>query len=127
MERNGWYKPDGKDIDSRIAKQVDETLTAEGWDPTTKDYWEELDDRVAKFIPQKSNRGYNDSNRKERPRSVVTSSGRESSGSARGNEFRLSPDRVAAMKEAGLWDNQELKQKAIRKYAEWDKTNKQRA
>jgi hypothetical protein len=30
------------------------------------------------------------------------------------------------MKEAGMWDNPELKQKAIRKYAEWDKTNKLR-
>ena len=126
MERNTWYDPHGRNEESEIAMMIDKKLTAEGFDPSTEDYWDELDDRVAKFIPQKSNRGYNDSNRKERPRSVVTSSGRESTGSARGNEFRLSPDRVAAMKEAGMWDNPELKQKAIRKYAEWDKTNKQR-
>jgi hypothetical protein len=124
MERNTWYDPHGRNEESEIAMMIDKKLTAEGYDPASEDYWDELDDRVAKFIPQKSNRGYNDSNRKERPRSVVTSSGRESSGSARGNEFRLSPDRVAAMKEAGMWDNPELKQKAIRKYAEWDKTNK---
>ena len=126
MERNTWYDPHGRNEESEIAMMIDKKLTAEGFDPSSEDYWEELDDRVAKFIPQKSNRGYNDSNRKERPRSVVTSSGRESTGSARGNEFRLSPDRVAAMKEAGMWDNPELKQKAIRKYAEWDKSNKQR-
>jgi len=126
MERNTWYDPHGRNEESEIAMMIDKKLTAEGFDPSSEDYWDELDDRVAKFIPQKSNRGYNDSNRKERPRSVVTSSGRESTGSARGNEFRLSPDRVAAMKEAGMWDNPELKQKAIRKYAEWDKTNKQR-
>jgi hypothetical protein len=121
MERNTWYDPHGRNEESEIAMMIDKKLTAEGYDPSSEDYWEELDDRVAKFIPQKSNRGYNDSNRKERPRSVVTSSGRESTGSTRGNEFRLSPDRVAAMKEAGMWDNPELKQKAIRKYAEWDK------
>jgi hypothetical protein len=127
MERNTWYDPHGRNEESEFAIIVDKKLTAEGYDPSSQDYWEELDDRLEKYIPQKSNRGYNDSNRKERPRSVVTSSGRESTGSARGNEFRLSPDRVAAMKEAGMWDNPELKQKAIRKYAEWDKTNKQRA
>lgn len=126
MERNSWYDPHGRNEESEFAMIIDKKLTAEGYDPSSQDYWEELDDRLEKFIPQKSNRGYNDSNRKERPRSVVTSSGRESTGSARGNEFRLSPDRVAAMKEAGVWDNPELKQKTIRKYAEWDKANKQR-
>jgi len=126
MARNSWYDPHGRNEESEFAMIIDKKLTAEGFDPSSPDYWEELDDRLEKFIPQKSNRGYNDSNRKERPRSVVTSSGRESTGSTRGNEFRLSPDRVAAMKEAGMWDNPELKQKAIRKYAEWDKSNKQR-
>jgi hypothetical protein len=126
MERNTWYDPHGRNEESEFAMIIDKKLTAEGYDPSSQDYWDELDDRLEKFIPQKANRGYNDSNRKERPRSVVTSSGRESTASTRGNEFRLSPDRVAAMKEAGMWDNPELKQKAIRKYAEWDRTNKQR-
>ena len=57
----------------------------------------------------------------------MTSSGRETVGSVRGNEFRLSPDRVAAMKEAGLWDNADLRKKAIQKYAEWDRQNKSRS
>jgi len=30
------------------------------------------------------------------------------------------------MKEAGMWSDPELRQKAIRKYAEWDRTNKNR-
>lgn len=128
MERNTWYDPHGRNEESEIAMMIDKKLTAEGFDPATEDYWDELDERVAKFIPQKVNRGYNGATtHKERPRSVVTSSGRESTASTRGNEFRLSPDRVAAMKEAGMWDNPELKQKAIRKYAEWDRNNKQRA
>jgi len=125
MERNTWYNPHGTNEESEIAMMIDKKLTAEGFDPSTPDYWDELDERLEKYVPQKVNRGYNDSSvRKERPRSVVTSSGRESTASTRGNEFRLSPDRVAAMKEAGMWDNPELKQKAIRKYAEWDRTNK---
>jgi hypothetical protein len=39
-------------------------------------------------------------------------------------EFILSPERVAAMKEAGLWDNPKLRQNAIDKYRTWDRQNR---
>jgi|TARA_R110002126_G_scaffold53859_1_gene145779 hypothetical protein len=125
MRRNGWYDPQGKDLDSEIAQKIDRTLTEEGFDPTQEDYWEELDDRLQKYLPHRSNTGYNERNRNQRPRSVVTSSGRESSGGVRSNEFRLTPDRVAAIKEAGMWDNTEQRNKMIRKFADWDRQNKQ--
>jgi len=125
MSRNGWYDPQGKDLDSEIAQKIDRKLTEEGFDPTQEDYWEELDDRLQKYLPHRSNTGYNERNRNQRPRSVVTSSGRESSGGVRSNEFRLTPDRVAAIKEAGMWDNTEQRNKMIRKFADWDRQNKQ--
>jgi len=56
----------------------------------------------------------------------MTSSGRETTATTKSNEFRLSPDRVAAMKEAGMWSDPELRKKAISKYAEWDRLNKNR-
>ena len=127
MDRNPWYDPHGKDLDSEITQRIDKKLTEEGYDPTTEDYWEELDDRIKKYIPHKASSEYNQTNvRNQRPRSVVTSSGRDSTATTKSNEFRLSPDRVAAIKEAGMWDNPELRQKAIRNYAAWDRTNKAR-
>ena len=57
---------------------------------------------------------------------MVTSSGRDSIATTKSNEFRVSPQRVTAMKEAGVWDNHELRQKAIANYAKWDRENKQR-
>ena len=57
----------------------------------------------------------------------MTSSGRETTATTKSNEFRLSPDRVAAMKEAGMWDDPTLRQKAIRNYANWDRSNKNRS
>ena len=129
MERNTWYDPQAKDLDSEIAQRIDRKLTEEGYDPTSEDYWEELDERLQKYLPHRSSQGYNDRNRNQKPpRSVVTSSGRESSGSgsSRPNEFRLTPDRVAAIKEAGMWDNIEQRNKMIRKFAEWDRQNKTR-
>jgi vacuolar-type H+-ATPase subunit H len=119
MERNGWYKPDGKDIDSRIAKQVDETLTAEGWDPTTKDYWEELDNRLQRYVSHRYNANTDESpNQRSKPRGIVTGSGRESASRAGGkNTFTLSPEQVRAMKDAGFWDDSEKRNKMIKRYA----------
>lgn len=127
MEANPWYDPQGRNEESQIAQILDKKLTEEGFDPTTEDYWDELDIRMQKYLPQKSNSSYNQSNvQQKRPRSVMTSSGRETMATTKANEFRISPDRVAAMKEAGLWDNPQLRQNAIRKYAEWDRQNKNR-
>ena len=120
MERNPWYDPQGKDLDSEIAQRLDKKLTEEGYDPSSEDYWEELDSRVSKYLPHRSETP----EPRQRRKSVVGSSGRESAPSGRANEFRVSPERVAAMKEAGMWDNPDLRAKAIKKYAAWDRENK---
>ncbi len=122
MERNPWYDPQAKDMDSEIAQRLDKKLTDEGYDPSSPDYWEELDDRVAKYLPHRAETAPQRTTAAPRPR--MTGSGRESAPSGRANEFRISPDRVAAMKEAGMWDNPELRAKAIKKYAAWDRENK---
>lgn len=128
MTRNDWYDPQGGDMDSQVATKVDEALMKEGWDPTTADYWDELDRRLTKYLPHRYNGGNDESNSRSsdrRPRTVVTGSGREQSTSAKPGEFRLSPDRVRAIKEAGKWDNIAERNRMIKKYAEYDRANKQ--
>jgi hypothetical protein len=124
MARNDWYDPNGRDTDSKIAVKLDEELVEEGWDPTSEDYWDELDNRIHKYMPHRSmspkaEEGFKPQNR---PRSSVTGSGRESSPATRPGEFRLSPDRVKAIKEAGKWDNPVERQKMARRYAEYDRS-----
>ena len=127
MEENPWYDPTGKNEESQITQIIDKKLTEEGYDPSSPDYWDELTYRVKKRLPEVSNRAYNESNvRNQRPRSVVTSSGRESSASPRGNQYVLTPDRVSAMKEAGVWDNPDARKRATQRYMEWDRQNKDR-
>jgi hypothetical protein len=121
MEDNPWYDPNGRNEESQIAQMIDKRLTEEGFDPTSEDYWDELDSRMSRYMPKQQS-----AQRSARPKSVMTSSGRDSTATTKSNEFRLSPDRVAAIKEAGLWDNPQARQNAIRKYAEWDRTNKNR-
>lgn len=124
MARNDWYDPNGDDMDSQVATKIDEKLMSEGWDPKTAEYWEELDNRLTKYLPHRYNSGNGETNSRSserRPRTVVTSSGREQTSSARPGEFRLSPERVKAIKEAGRWDNITERNKMIRKYAEYDR------
>lgn len=124
MERNDWYDPSGRDTDSKIAKQIDETLVSEGWDPTTPDYWNELDNRLHKYLPHKYNDNTDVRSSTKRPRSVVTSSGRESvNGSTNRNTFVLKPEQVRAMKDAGFWDDPEKRSKMIKRYAQEARNN----
>ena len=127
MEENPWYDPTGKNEESQITQVIDKKLTEEGYDPSSPDYWDELTYRVKKRLPEMSNRAYNDSSvRNQRPRSVVTSSGRESSASSKGNQYVLTPERVSAMKEAGVWDSPDARKRATQRYMEWDRQNKDR-
>ncbi len=57
---------------------------------------------------------------------MVTGSGREHSSTGRPGEFRLSPERVRAIKEAGKWDNITERNRMIKKYAEYDRSNNNR-
>ena len=124
MERNDWYDPNGRDTDSKIAKQIDEALVSEGWNPTESEYWEELDNRLHKYLPHKYNDSTDVRSSTKRPRSVVTSSGRESvNGSTNRNTFVLKPEQVRAMKDAGFWDDPDKRSKMIKRYAQEARNN----
>lgn len=117
MSRNEWYDPQGRDPDSRIALTIDQTMAEEGWTPTTSEYWEELDARLKKYLPHRTKPSYNSPQGK--PRSVVGGSGRDSSASTTG--YRLSADRVQAIKDAGKWDDPKERADMIKRYREYDK------
>jgi hypothetical protein len=125
MERNSWYDPQAKDEDSQIAKVVDQRLISEGWDPSSSEYWGELDRRLQKRLPHCYNGG-TENLRRSRPRSVVTGSGRESGGVGGDgrNSLVLSADQVRAMKEAGFWDDPEKRARMIKRYANDARTNR---
>ena len=126
IERNGWYKPDLSDTDSKIAKQVDESLVKEGWNPGTSDYWDELDNRLQKYLPHHYN-GASEKRETDRrtPRNTVGSSGREASAAYGGTNrtFTLTAEQVRAMKDAGMWDNPEKRAKMIKRYAAESRNN----
>ena len=118
MSDNQWYDPTGSDPDSRVALTIDQQMAEEGWTPNSTEYWEELDNRLQRYLPHR----YNGDNGEEvhkptKRRSVVTSTGRESLSVSR-NTFTLSPQQVKAMKDAGMWDDPDKRARMIKRYAQ---------
>jgi hypothetical protein len=122
LKKNAWYDPQTRDTDSRIAKVIDQELAADGWDPSDTEYWEELDNRLQSRLPHR----YTSKGGKEGKRSAgpTASSRVANTASQKTNTIRLSPERVAAIKDAGAWDNIEKRNKMIRAYAAYDRQNK---
>lgn len=120
MKRNSWYDPTARDQDSRIVMMLDQNLGQEGWDPTTPEYWSELDNRVKKYLPHRANQGKMTNTK---PKSVVAGSGRESASSSSkvSSTYRLSAERVQALKEAGLWDDPKKRAEAVKRFRDYDK------
>jgi hypothetical protein len=121
MESNSWYDPNGSDEDSEIAKVIDAKLAKEGYDPSSADYWDELDARLQKRLPHRYTQQQDEPRR--RPRSFVTGSGRESTGGRQGNTLVLEPEQVRAIKEAGFWDDPAMRAKMIKRYAQQARNN----
>jgi hypothetical protein len=130
MRDNPWYDAQGRDEDSAIVLAIDQSLAKDGYDPTTEDYWDELRARASRRLPERFNAGK--SARKDRnPREERTprggpavGSGREHAPASTRKGVYISPDRKQALIEAGVWDDPVLRAKYVKRYAEYDKSNK---
>jgi hypothetical protein len=122
LKKNSWFDPEARDTDSRIAKVVDQELVSDGWDPSDSEYWDELDNRLSARLPHRyTAKGGNTQRRSAGP----TASARVSNtATAKPNTITLSRERVQAIKDAGAWDNVEKRNKMIKAYASYDKTNR---
>lgn len=137
---NSWYKgPQATDQDSQIMTTLDTAVAKAGFDPASPEYWAELDARARRYLPHRYNTragaddnspadadsGYNaDTTTRSKPRSPVGGAGNTGNRSTESEGgFKLSAERVKAMKEAGIWDDPARRQKMITKYRELDKQN----
>jgi hypothetical protein len=124
LKRNSWYDPDARDTDSRIAKVIDQELVSDGWDPSDSEYWDELDNRLSARLPHRYNTARGAAPTQRRSAGPTASSRVANTSTAKPNSFRLNPDRVQAIKDAGAWDNVDKRNKMIRAYASYDRANK---
>lgn len=119
IANNQWYDPTGADMDSDMVLKLDDRMVKEGWNPTTPEYWDELDARVKKYLPHRVNSSYNKPTGK--PGRVPVSSGSNDAGSSPKGTYRLSAERVQALKDAGVYDDPKKRADAIRRFQDFDK------
>lgn len=131
MLENDWWDPTGRDQDSARVLEIDRSLVQEGFNPVTKEYWDELRARTEEALPNRfdsrtGNRGDGaeggDGNGRVQPRNrgpKFRTGGRERP--LKRNEVYISPERKEAMIEAGVWDDPVLRNKYLKAYSEYDK------
>ena len=118
ISEHPWYNPQQPDEDTAIVMAIDQALTREGKDPRSDEYWSELRKRVKRRLPERF-----ESQKSERKTRGGPSlgSGKEHAPSSTKKEVYISPERKAALVEAGVWDDPVLRQRYIKRYMEYDR------
>lgn len=135
--RNEWFDFGRRDEDSAIAGAVDDRMAAEGWDPTTTEYYDELDRRLAARLPHLYRGAGNSADDADGGEVNNRGSAKSSGGpkfrvggrerALRSNEVHISRERREAMEQAGVWEDPVLRKKYLKRYADWDRENQNNA
>lgn len=122
IQENPWYDTQGGNEDSAIVLAIDQSLAKEGFDPRSEDFWDELRRRAARRLPERF--GVNKAAKREARGGPQVGSGREHAPASTRKEIYISPERKQALIEAGVWDDPVLRNKYVKRYAEYDRNNK---
>lgn len=126
IQENAWYDPQGRDEDSSVVLAIDNALVRDGFDPRSADYWDELRRRAARRLPERFKEPTRSESRQPRGGPAV-GSGREHAPQTTRREVYISPERKQALIEAGVWDDPVLRMKYVKRYAEYDRTQRSQA
>lgn len=116
--RNPWYDINRKDPDSAVTYAVDNALAAEGWNPRDPGYWDELDNRLKKYVPHRfaANDAPADEDEEPRARPKPPTGGTPRNTAAKPGQISLPAEYVRSLKEAGLWDDIETRKRMAKRY-----------
>lgn len=123
IKENPWYDPSGRDEDSAIVLAIDGALVRDGYDPTSPDYWDELRNRASRRLPDKFGKQA-DAPRREARGGPRVGGGKEHVPTSSRKEVYISPERKQALIDAGVWDDPQLRQRYIKRYAEYDRNGR---
>lgn len=141
IREHTWFDPTGSDEDSVIAYAIEQRLYREGrLDPTSDEYWEEADRRIAKRLPhhyrderdederdsdaRPQQRNGNGGKRPAKGGPTFRTGGRERP--LRQGEVYVDPERRKAMEEYGVWDDPVQRQKYLAQYQKYDREHGRR-
>lgn len=122
LDANPWYNPQGRDEDSAVTKAIDNALAAEGWNPSSEEYWHELTRRVAARI---GDDGAPAARNQAAPRRKAPPTGttREHAPVSTKNEVVVTAERKQAMIDAGVWDDPVARTRYLKAYQAYDREN----
>jgi hypothetical protein len=119
MSANPWYDPSGRDRDSAVTKAIDNELAQEGYNPATREYWEELTSRVAETFGTTA--GTETAAPKTKRKTPPPTGGtREHAPASTKKEIYVTPERKQAMIDAGVWDDPAARQRYLKAYRDYD-------
>lgn len=130
MSKHTWYNPQGADDDSAVMLAVDQRMAQGGWDPRNPQYWEELTRRGQRYLPHRFQGNQrvaptNTNQPRPKPRSTVPPAGGPSNeGGSSSGGFRLSAERIQAMKDSGNWNDPDKRKAMIQEYKNYDAQHK---
>lgn len=149
MSKHPWYHPQGRDDDSQTVTDIDNQMMTEGWNPSTADYWVELERRIYDELPHRApragadnggsgdgggdagsgaNNGRGNGAGGARPRGPRLPGGSGGGGEGAPTKFHLSPERKEALVALGVYDpspgaTQDMTRLTpyIKRFMAWDK------
>lgn len=142
--KHNWMKmtPDGRpaDLDTEMMLRIDASVAGDGYDPTTQDYWDEIEDRGRRYLAHRFSAQQQQPARaqpqrqppqNEPRRGPMTTGGADSSARpVNRNQVYLSPGRKEALITLGALDkngktviDKDTYRKYIRAYQEYDREN----
>lgn len=133
---NPWY--DGVSEESQTTNIIDAGVKAEGYNPATPEYWEELTRRVKRRLGGSSRerddgggeddrrergngRERKDDNTRQRREPPPMGANREHAPPSTRREVYVTPERKQAMQEAGIWDDPARRSRMLKAYADYDR------
>lgn len=123
MEANPWYDPQGRDRDSALTKGIDAELAREGYNPASREYWEELTARVAEAFGESSEPQERKASERPRRKAPPTGNTREHAPQSTKREIYVTPERKQAMIEAGVWDDPVARNRMLKAYQAYDRNS----
>lgn len=120
VSANPWYDPTGRDRDSAVTKAIDNELASEGYNPATREYWEELTARVADAFGTTSGDTAQPAAKSKRKTPPPTGGTREHAPASTKREIYVTPERKQAMIDAGVWDDPSARQRYLKAYRDYD-------
>ncbi len=153
FKENSWFNVKSKSPEVLKALEIDRQIAAEGFKPSSEEYWDEFEDRVKEALPDLYTDAGDDGDdddaddlpplsRNGNSRDPQPDTRNRANGNKpRGPKFRvggkerplkngevyISPERRKALEDAGMWEDPKLRNRMLKRYNDYDRPSSRRS